>query len=154
MSLRVTACIYVHLIPIRIRNASCVQYAINHNKTNQPAIQPTTYEPTNLQAIAACRDANRGTCALEIYDMCVKRGVKISVEMVQDAFSDSFWMKLSKYLPGQTITKLANLTGTVTCSAPYNETKEQFLHRVQTLVDEQYSGTLPSSYALGDSVPW
>jgi len=81
-------------------------------------------------------------------------GSEISVEMVQDAFSDSFWMKLSKYLPGQTITKLANLTGTVTCSAPYNETKEQFLQRVQTLVDEQYSGALPSSYVLNGSVPW
>lgn len=81
-------------------------------------------------------------------------GSEISVRKVQDVFGESFWMKLSKYLPSQTITKLAKLTGTVTCSAAYNETKEQFLNRVQTLADEQYSGTLPSSYALGDSVPW
>lgn len=78
----------------------------------------------------------------------------ISWEEVDEHFgTESVKTQLNRLLPGQTMARLCDILGTVSAGAPYNETEDQFLARLQALVDEN-DGVLPSTHELNTDRPW
>lgn len=67
--------------------------------------------------------------------------------------TESVKVQLNRLLPGQTMARLCDILGTVSAAAPYNETEDQFLTRLQAVVDEN-GGALPSTHQLNSEHPW
>ena len=81
-------------------------------------------------------------------------GDRISWAEIDEHFgTESVKVQLNRLLPGQTMARLCDILGTVSAGAPYNETEDQFLARLQALVDEN-DGVLPSTHKLNTDHPW
>lgn len=80
-------------------------------------------------------------------------GDRISWAEIDEHFgTESVKVQLNRLLPGQTMARLCDILGTVSAGAPYNETEDQFLTRLQAVVDE--NDGLPSTHELNTDHPW